>query len=209
MDLRGKTLVFNDTSYADVTGSGPIVSPLNAISVCSWVKDLSVGEHAIFSISCPEEADEFIFWYESETELQIWMKDSSTTYVDTTYDQKWHHLCISWASVGGVAKFYEDGLLILNIGNFRAGEQIRGGGYMIVGQEQDTNGGGFDIPQAFNGEMTALNVWDEVITDSLILTLSECHHYGSGTYYSWIDDVADVYFLEDVYTSSFCGTLNL
>ena len=47
-----------------------------------------------------------------------------------------------------------------------------GGGVWIIGQEQDKVGGGFDVPQAFGGELTEVNVWDRVLSPAEINNLA-------------------------------------
>ena len=43
---------------------------------------------------------------------------------------------------------------------------IRGGGVLVLGQEQDSVGGSFDANQSFIGEMAGVNMWDHVIKSS-------------------------------------------
>ena len=47
-----------------------------------------------------------------------------------------------------------------------------GSGVWVIGQEQDEVGGGFDAPQAFNGELTEVNVWDRVLSTAEITKLA-------------------------------------
>ena len=43
------------------------------------------------------------------------------------------------------------------------GHVIRGGGALVLGQEQDSVGGSFQSFQSFIGEMTGVNIWNHVI----------------------------------------------
>ncbi|XP_070546060.1 neuronal pentraxin-2-like [Ptychodera flava] len=53
---------------------------------------------------------------------------------------------------------------------------IEGGGLLILGQDQDKVGGKFDLPQAFQGDMTEFNLWDRFISQQEIqlLMMSTC-----------------------------------
>ena len=64
---------------------------------------------------------------------------------------------------------------------------IRGGGVLILGQDQDSVGGGFQTSDSFIGEMTDVNIWDYVITDQEITRMSRSCLTGVGNVYQWRD----------------------
>ncbi len=47
-------------------------------------------------------------------------------------------------------------------------------GILILGQEQDAYGGFFDLNQAFSGEITQLEMWESVLSNSAIQSLAKC-----------------------------------
>ena len=56
------------------------------------------------------------------------------------------------------------------------GTLINYGGIVVVGQDQDSFGGGFDPKQSWFGEVSGLNVWGEVRSDTDIKAeFQECH----------------------------------
>lgn len=58
----------------------------------------------------------------------------------------------------------------------------------MLGWDQDLVGGGFQIHQAFEGEMFEVNVWNHVILPKDISQMSEsCRHEHSGNTKSWKD----------------------
>ena len=67
------------------------------------------------------------------------------------------------------------------------GQEIRGGGFLVLGQEQDSVGGDFSPSDNFIGEMTDLNIWDHVITDQEITHMSKSCLTGVGNVYQWRD----------------------
>ena len=69
---------------------------------------------------------------------------------------------------------------------------IRGGGVLVLGQEQDSEGGSFDANQSFMGEMAGVNIWDHVIEDQEIMHLSKSCLTGEGNVYQWRDFKAHV-----------------
>ena len=60
----------------------------------------------------------------------------------------------------------------------------------MLGQEQDSVGGGFSPNEAFVGNMTLLNIWDRTMSALEVLALStSCREY-TGTVYAWPDFLA-------------------
>ena len=62
---------------------------------------------------------------------------------------------------------------------------IRGGGILVLGQEQDSFGGSFDAKQSFIGEMTGVNIWDHVIKEQDIMRMSKSCLSGVGNAFQW------------------------
>ena len=59
-------------------------------------------------------------------------------------DGQWHHVAVTWESSGGTWHSYKDGVKVKSSTEaFQQGEIIKGGGVLILGQEQDELGGGF------------------------------------------------------------------
>ncbi|XP_029365195.1 pentraxin-4 isoform X2 [Echeneis naucrates] len=81
-------------------------------------------------------------------------------------DSGWHHLCVVWSSIQGRFWYYSDRRLITSGSNFRKGWEIPGGGSVVLGQEQDTVGGGFDSAEGFAGQVAGFRVWNRVLSPS-------------------------------------------
>ena len=67
------------------------------------------------------------------------------------------------------------------------GHVIRGGGVLVLGQEQDSEGGSFDANQSFIGEMTGVQIWDHVLKDQEIMRMSKSCLTGVGNVFKWRD----------------------
>ena len=67
------------------------------------------------------------------------------------------------------------------------GRLIRGGGHLVLRQDQDDLGGCFEEHQSFTGEMADVNTWNHVISDQEIRRMSKSCLTGTGNLFQWSD----------------------
>ena len=107
---------------------------------------------------------------------------------ESANDGRWHHICVTWRNSDGVWQFYKDGTLHTHTRGLRKGYTIQGGGSLVLGQDQDSVGGGFDSSQSFQGSLTNVNVWSFVLPASSIKSMSRsCLSGPVGNVYKWSD----------------------
>ena len=83
------------------------------------------------------------------------------------YDDTWQHLCLTWENTQGVTKLYKDGQFAEQVTNDATKNYVlKAGGFLVLGQEQDSFGGGFDVKQTLHGQLASLNMWDKVLSES-------------------------------------------
>ena len=97
---------------------------------------------------------------------------------------------MSWENTGGLWKLYTDGDEQGQGGEFKTGHVIRSGGFLILAQDQDKLGGGFQAGNIFRGLMGNVNVWDHVLSPSVINEMSKSCLVGEGNVYKWSDFIA-------------------
>ncbi|TNN37137.1 Pentraxin-4 [Liparis tanakae] len=88
-------------------------------------------------------------------------------------DARWHHLCAAWSSIQGRFWHYIDRRLASSGSNFRKGWEIPGGGSVVLGQEQDSVGGGFDPAEGFVGQVAGFRVWNRVLSPAEVDGVAE------------------------------------
>ncbi|XP_051243109.1 pentraxin-4 [Dicentrarchus labrax] len=93
--------------------------------------------------------------------------------VSLLLDARWHHLCVVWSSIQGRFWHYIDRRLASSGSNFGKGWEIPGGGSVVLGQEQDTVGGGFDPAEGFAGQVAGFRVWNRVLGPSEVEGVAE------------------------------------
>ncbi|KAL9979849.1 hypothetical protein ACROYT_G017570 [Oculina patagonica] len=159
---------------------------LTAVTVCLWMKTADSGNEGAplgYNVGSTNELllhdyRNFGFW--------IGGTQSGKTSVSAN-DGNWHHICATWENTAGSRKMYKDGKVVFSATGVKTGYVIRGGGALVLGQEQDSEGGTFDAKQSFIGEMTGVNIWDHVIKDQEITRMSKSCLAGVGNVFQWSD----------------------
>ena len=84
-------------------------------------------------------------------------------------DGAWHHIAISRQQSDNEIKTYKDGVLeSTKYIPQTAGYSIENAGTMILGQDQDVEGGGFVSDQSWKGAMSDLRIWDTILDEDTI-----------------------------------------
>ena len=73
------------------------------------------------------------------------------------------------------------------------GGKIASGGTTVIGQDQDKVGGDFDREQAFVGDVTEVNVWGTVLSESDIVAQYRNCHITQGSVNWWYQFKDSVY----------------
>ena len=122
--------------------------------------------------------------------IGIWLKGNAIdTGVSRTalFDGNLHQVSVTWDSATGTVEFYVDGVVQFSQTGNSTGQSLTGGGSLILGQEQDSVGGGFDSDQLFTGTYQDFRVFDDVRTSTEIAdnVLSDVDPASSGLVADW------------------------
>ena len=134
-----------------------------AISTDLWVKTSDTTKEAgIVSYAATSSADEFQL--RDPRALRVYVKGTRVNTGVVLNDGLWHHLAVTWASAGGALRVYKDGALAFSsTSRCRPGASLTAGGALVLGQEQDTVGGGFETSQAFLGNLDEVALYPTVL----------------------------------------------
>ncbi|XP_022810312.1 neuronal pentraxin-2-like [Stylophora pistillata] len=99
----------------------------------------------------------------------------------------WHHICVTWKSTKGTWQLYLDGQLRNNGTGLKENYQVPANGTVVIGQDQDKVGGGFETGDGFGpGEVTEVNLWSRVLSASDIEEqYANCHITKVGLMHWW------------------------
>ena len=168
-----KVLNFPAASAANYISFNPELPALTGITVCAWKQgvDQYNGRGFYFSIAVPGSDNEILMGH---------YKGKHTFFVKGGYTDastplppkgEWFHVCGAWDSETGNAVISINGK-VENTAVVKKGEALTAGGMVVIGQEQDSVGGGFDSTQAFVGNLYNINMWDRALTQAEIASMS-------------------------------------
>ncbi|XP_015280437.1 PREDICTED: serum amyloid P-component-like [Gekko japonicus] len=172
-DLKQKTLVFPEASNtAHVVLRPARQQPLTSFTVClRSYTDLSRA-HSLFSYATRTVDNELLVFKPKPNQYSLYVGGSVVTFsvADNPVPKPlWEHICVSWESVTGIAELWLNGVSLPRKG-MKRGYTIGPEASIVLGQEQDSFGGGFDTNQSFIGELMDVSMWDRVLSsDELVV----------------------------------------
>ncbi|CAM5143750.1 unnamed protein product [Eretmochelys imbricata] len=141
---------------------------LHELSVCSWVSTHAHSLGTILSYATEENDNKLVLHGRNTAapaSIHFVIGDPAFRElpVGRVLDGGWHHMCVIWSSIQGKYWFYVDRRLASMGSKFQEGYEIPPGGSLILGQEQDVVGGGFDPSEAFVGRLAGFAIWNRTL----------------------------------------------
>ncbi|XP_061144536.1 serum amyloid P-component-like [Syngnathus typhle] len=185
-DLSGKAFVFPRETATDHVKLMTPKTSFNALTVClRFVTDLT-RNYGLFSLATPAISNDFVlFKINTNDVIRMHARDGGTDFLALSFPPNtWHTMCSTWNSDDGIAQLWVDGKPTIKR-FIRSGQPISGKPSTILGQEQDSYGGGFDASQSFIGMISRLHVWDHVISSNEIQRYEADLNFTPGNVFNW------------------------
>ncbi|XP_012738108.2 neuronal pentraxin-1 [Fundulus heteroclitus] len=181
-----------------------------SFSVCLWIKsNASPGVGTPFSYAVPGQANELVLIEWGNNPMEFLINDKVAKLPFLINDGKWHHLCIMWATRDGMWEAFQDGVKRGDGENLAPYHPIKPDGVLVLGQEQDTLGGGFDATQAYVGELAHLNIWNRKLSVAEISNLATCNSKApTGNVFSWTESNIEIFGGATKWTFEPCSSIN-
>jgi len=146
---------------------------LSNVTVAGWIRSTKTGQQAIISGANSGNDNEYLIFLLSDTVLRLYGGGGSVQWtISSLADGGWHHLAMVRDADNNQATLYIDG----NSQGVRpkvfGALSIEVGG-LVLGQEQDSVGGGFQASQAFSGDIDEFRVYSRVLTGPEITGLAQ------------------------------------
>ncbi|KAM4634495.1 neuronal pentraxin receptor a [Polymixia lowei] len=169
------------------------VPELRALTACLWLRVVAGGVGTPLSYAVPEQPNELALLQGLHTPTELLVNDQVAQLPLNLSRGSWQHICVSWSQKGGAWQAYQGGKLRGEGHGLAPGHHVRPGGLLILGQEQDSLGGGFDSSQALVGELSQVGLWDRVLTPGQVASLARCGRVPQGSVAPWTETGVEVY----------------
>lgn len=174
-------------SYARVK---KIIPDLRAFTIAFWMrtKDTKAGTVLSYSTQMGSIVQDNAIVLQDYASFVLSVNNQTVFTGLMANDGQWHHVAVTWESTSGAWVAYKDGLNSKpSTSPFQKGQVIAGRGFMILGQEQDTLGGGFNTEENFVGDVSQMNVFDYVLSADDVYNLAYSCDYVKGNVAAWSD----------------------
>lgn len=185
-DLSGQMFTFPKQTKSSYVKLMTSVRELSSLTVCHRTFTDLKRDHSLFSLSTPSNINAFlIFWDATNKEMEAHVKDAKAEFIGLDYKPNmWHSVCTTWVSATGLTQLWFDG--VPTIRKFTSsGSPISGSLIIVVGQEQDDHGGGFDINQSLVGMMSDVHIWDYALSPCEIHKYMDRLNFNPGNVINW------------------------
>nr|XP_056708384.1 C-reactive protein-like [Euleptes europaea] len=166
-DLDGKAFVFPvATKTARVVLKPTIPRPLTNFTVCMRVLTELTRGYTLFSYASKRTANEILLYSEKPNQYGFYVGGPGVLFnVPPKFSNSpaGEHVCASWESATGLAELWVNGQPLVRK-SLRKGFSVSPEAIIMLGQEQDSYGGGFDINQCLVGEITDVYMWERVLS---------------------------------------------
>ncbi|XP_061041838.1 serum amyloid P-component [Eubalaena glacialis] len=184
-DLSRKAFVFPRESSTDhVNLITKLEKPLQNFALCFRAySDLSCG-YSLFSYNTQGKDNELLIFKDRIGEYSLYIGRTKVTARVIEEFSTPVHICTSWESSTGIAKFWVNGKPLVKKG-LRQGYSVGANPKIVLGQEQDSYGGGFDKTQSFMGQIGDLYMWDSLLSPEEIQFVYQGSYSLNPTILNW------------------------
>ncbi|XP_008321272.1 jeltraxin-like [Cynoglossus semilaevis] len=184
-DLSGKVFVFPKENNKDHVKLLTTKSVFSSYTVClRFFTDLS-RTYSLLSMAIPSGSNAIVLYKFDPKAIRIHTLEPAADFLSMPFQvNTWHSLCVTWESNKGLSQVWLDGKP--SVKKFIvSGAPINGKPITVLGQEQDSYGGGFDAAQSFVGMISDVHMWDHVLPPTEIKSYMNHKHVTAGNVFSW------------------------
>ncbi|XP_034554198.1 C-reactive protein-like [Notolabrus celidotus] len=185
-DMSGKMFTFpqaTNTAHVRLTTSR---QSLSAVTVCLRTFTDLTRDHAPFSLATPTAHNDFLIYRQAaNNRINIYARNTGVNFEGLDYETNtWHSLCSTWDSGTGLGQIWLDGKPSSRK-FISSGSSISGPIIIVLGQDQDSHGGAFEITQSFVGMMSDVHMWNYTLSPCEIKGYTEELFFTPGNVLNW------------------------
>ncbi|KFZ62115.1 Serum amyloid P-component, partial [Antrostomus carolinensis] len=167
-DLIYKVFVFpQETKHSHVLVKAKLEQPLQNFTVCLRSYTDLTRPYSLFSYTTKAQDNEILLFKPNPSEYRFYVGGKFVSFSIPKNIMESEHVCASWESTTGIVGFWFNGNPWPRKGlqkGYTVGEKAS----IVLGQEQDSFGGGFDTQQSFVGEISSVYMWDMGTSTSMV-----------------------------------------
>ncbi|HEX2913795.1 MAG TPA: LamG-like jellyroll fold domain-containing protein [Chloroflexia bacterium] len=179
--LNTTGLVFDGTPQKVIKIRPFLNAPLAELTFEGWIRpDASGHPGTVVSYAANDQNDNaFVVYLYRHRNLTALVNNDliSASGVVALEQRQWQHIAITWRAADGQLTIYRNGQPVYS-GQASAGQVLEKGGSLVIGQDQDYLGGGFDPYQSYEGLLNELRFWNYLRTPDQIQ--ADMHNHLSG-----------------------------
>ncbi|XP_054978923.1 mucosal pentraxin-like [Sorex araneus] len=161
--LRGKAIIFPRESASDyVLLTARHQKPLHSFTLCMKASSDLTRDYSLFSYSTRAHSNALLLYLNRPGEFSLTIGHSEIVFRTPQSSKGPIRVCVTWESATGIATLWVDGKPQGRKGVSK-GYVLDANAKIILGQEQDSYGGGFDAKQSLVGEVWDVHLWDTII----------------------------------------------
>ena len=165
-------ILFNGTNHRINLPRDNVLDGLLDVTIAFWLKTSKSGAQTIVSSANQLNDNEHIVFLLNERLIVFFShgrvrsrQGRCDVEIQPIADGTWHHVAVVRNASLGHADFFVDGTGYANrCGNLVYNMLVVDAGGLIIGQEQDRVGGGFDATQVLRGALDDLRIYDGILS---------------------------------------------
>nr|XP_023496680.1 C-reactive protein isoform X2 [Equus caballus]XP_023496681.1 C-reactive protein isoform X2 [Equus caballus] len=163
-DMSKQAFVFpkeSENSYVSLTAQ--LRKPLIAFTVCLQAYTDLTRDYSLFSYATKKQNNEILLFKGQKGAYSVSVGGADVFFKLPERSPAPMHFCVTWESHSGITELWVDGKPMVRR-SLKKGYNVETDASIILGQEQDSFGGGFDKGQSFVGDIGDVNMWDFVLS---------------------------------------------
>ncbi|XP_010722211.1 mucosal pentraxin-like isoform X1 [Meleagris gallopavo] len=178
-DLKYKVFVFPEESNDSlVLVQARPEHPLLNFTVCLRSYTDLTRPYSLFSYATKEQDNEIVLLKFKPTEYRFYVGGKYVAFRVPESHMESEHVCVTWESPTGIVRFWLNKNPWPRKG-LQKGYEVGNEAVVVLGQEQDAFGGGFDAQQSFVGEISDVYMWDVGLSNSEVKMLDYSEPYAN------------------------------
>ena len=169
--IRREGVTFDDsTAFDRINIPSNVINGKTSLTVAWWMKTDKTGSQSILSGSNSGESNVFLIWFENDTRLRIMADGFKKVFTfESIATDTWIHFVVHHDRGTGETVLTINGTYIDTkmFNSLSGGYDIDSGG-LVLAEEQDTVGGGFESHQSFVGTLDDIRIYDYKLSESEI-----------------------------------------